>query len=164
MISDGTPYRGDGIYCNLAPPRHRYRLMPRLVAAFSLIVVASLSPATTHAQDRAKVVPGMPVLLDNECVRVQYHDVGVGETIPMHSHPSYIVYTLAPFRARIRLADGTVRVSDRKGGEAYWNAPITHSVENLGTAPVHNLIIEMKPGTACRRPDGTTGPPVKPRQ
>lgn len=105
--------------------------------------------ALAVAQDRATVVPGMKVLLDHECVRVQYHDVAVGETIPMHSHPNYVVYTLEAFRARIRLKDGTERISQRKAGEAYWNEPITHSVENLGTTPVHNLILEMKPGASC---------------
>lgn len=105
--------------------------------------------ALARAQDRATVVPGMKVLLENQCVRVQYHDAAVGETIPMHSHPNYVVYTLEAFRARIRLNDGTERISERKAGEAYWNEPITHSVENLGKTPIHNLILELKPGASC---------------
>lgn len=102
------------------------------------------------AQDRKLVVPGMKVLLDNDCARVQYHDVGVGETAPMHSHPAYIVYTLKPFKALITLPDGTQRISEHKAGEAYWNPPISHSVKNLGKSPIHNLIIEMKPGGTCQ--------------
>jgi quercetin dioxygenase-like cupin family protein len=74
-----------------------------------------------QAQDRRTIAPDMKVLLENECVRVQYHDVPVGQSIPMHSHPNYVVYTLKPFEARITLADGTQRVSKRKAGEAYWN-------------------------------------------
>jgi beta-alanine degradation protein BauB len=114
------------------------------------IVACSGFAALAVAQDRATVVRGMKVLLDHKCVRVQYHDVAVGETIPMHSHPNYVVYTLAAFKARIRLKDGTERISERKAGEAYWNEPITHSVENLGTTPVHNLILELKPGASCQ--------------
>jgi hypothetical protein len=114
-------------------------------AAFAIIAIAGLS----LAQDRRTVVPDMKVLLDNDCVRVQYHDVPVGKTIPMHSHPSYVVYTLKPFEARIALPDGTTRISKREAGVAYWNEPITHSVENLGTSDIHNLIIELKPGTSC---------------
>lgn len=91
----------------------------------------------------------MKVLLENNCVRVQYHDVAVGQTIPMHSHPTYVVYALKPFQARIRLKEGTQRISQRKAGEAYWNEPITHSVENLGSTPIHNLIVELKPGASC---------------
>src|SRR3982751_5566541 len=101
----------------------------KLLIACFLVVVVTLAAAAL-AQDRATVVPGMKVLLDNECVRVQYHDVGVGETVPMHSHPNYVVYTLKPFKARIRLNDGTQRISQRKAGEAYWNPAITHSVQN----------------------------------
>ena len=119
-------------------------------ALAATVLMASLLLAVgAIAQDRAKVIPGMKVLLENKCVRVQYHDVAVGQTAPMHSHPNYIVYTLRPFKARIRLADGTQRISQRKSGEAYWNPPITHSVENLGKTPIHNLIVELKPGVSC---------------
>jgi hypothetical protein len=120
----------------------------RYALAGGILALSGLA-ALAVAQDRSTVVPGMKVLLDHECVRVQYHDVAVGETIPMHSHPNYVVYTLEAFRARIRLPDGTQRISDRKAGEAYWNEPITHSVENLGTTPVHNLIVELKSGASC---------------
>jgi quercetin dioxygenase-like cupin family protein len=113
------------------------------------IMAVSVLTVRAIAQDRATVVPGMKVLLDNECVRVQYHDVAVGQTAPMHSHPNYVVYTLRPFKARIRLKDGTQRISQRKAGEAYWNPAITHSVENLGKTPIHNLIVELKPGASC---------------
>jgi hypothetical protein len=125
--------------------------MNRLWTHALIAVVAALCVLTIQAvaQDRATVVPGMKVLLENACVRVQYHDVAVGQTVPMHSHPNYVVYTLTAFKARIRLKDGTQRISQRKGGEAYWNEPISHSVENLGGAPIHNLIVELKPGAAC---------------
>ena len=113
------------------------------------MMAVSVLTVRAIAQDRATVVPGMKVLLDNECVRVQYHDVAVGQTAPMHSHPNYVVYTLRAFKARIRLKDGTQRISQRKAGEAYWNPPITHSVENLGRTPIHNLIVELKPGASC---------------
>ena len=114
-----------------------------------LLIIGSFLAGRGFAQDRATVVPGMKVLLENDCVRVQYHDVAVGETVPMHSHPNYVVYTLEPFKARIRLKDGTERISQRNAGEAYWNPPITHSVENLGDTPIHNLIIELKSGGSC---------------
>lgn len=115
-----------------------------------LVCLAGALPTASVAQDRALVVPGMKVLLNNDCARVQYHDVAVGQTAPMHSHPAYIVYTLRPFKALITLPDGTQRISQHKAGEAYWNAPITHSVKNLGKTPIHNLIVEMKPGGKCQ--------------
>ena len=120
----------------------------RTYLAASAIVVVSVV-TWSLAQDRRDIVPEMKVLLENECVRVQYHDVPVGQTIPMHSHPKYVVYTLKPFEARITLPDGSQRMSKRAAGEAYWNEPITHSVENLGKTDIHNLIIELKPGSSC---------------
>lgn len=115
------------------------------------ICIAAALPVISQAQDRAGVVPGMPVLLNNDCVRLQYHDVPVGQSIPMHSHPAYVVYVLKPFKAQITLPDGTQRISKRKAGEAYWNEPISHSVKNIGTGPIHNLIIEIKPGGKCQK-------------
>ena len=125
------------------------------VVGLAFVVAAAISlgaAAATWAtaQDRAAVVPGMKVLLDNDCVRVQYHDVAVGQKVPMHSHPNYVVYTLKPFKARITLPDGTQRISERKAGEAYWNEALSHSVENVGSTDIHNLIVEMKPGGKCQ--------------
>ena len=125
------------------------------VAGLAFIVAAAISVGATAAiwataQDRATVVPGMKLLLDNDCVRVQYHDVAVGQKVPMHSHPNYVVYTLKPFKARITLPDGTQRISERKAGEAYWNQALSHSVENIGSADIHNLIVELKPGGKCQ--------------
>lgn len=118
------------------------------IFAAGLTLSLGFAAGRAVAQDRASVVPSMKVLLDNACVRVQYHDVGVGETVPMHAHPNYVVYTLRAFRARVRLPDGTERISRRAAGEAYWNPALQHSIENLGSTPIHNLIIELKPGAA----------------
>ena len=118
--------------------------------AMSVLCLAAMAPAASIAQDRATVVPDMKVLLNNDCVRVQRHDVGVGGSIPMHSHPAYVVHTLSAFRALITLPDGKRRISDRKAGETYWNPPISHSVRNLGKTPIRNLIVEIKPGGKCQ--------------
>lgn len=123
--------------------------MPRLGLPMISIATA-LAAQPSNAQDRAFVVPDMRVLLNNDCVRVQRHDVEVGGTIPMHSHPAYVVYTLNDFKAEITLADGTQRISERKAGEVYWNPPISHSVKNLGITPIHNLIVEIKPDGRCQ--------------
>ena len=114
------------------------------------ISLAVTMPVVSNAQDRAAVVANMPVLLNNDCVRAQYHDVAVGHSIPMHSHPAYVVYVLKTFKARITLPNGKKRISERKAGEVYWNEPITHAVENIGTDDIHNLIIEIKPGGKCQ--------------
>lgn len=107
--------------------------------AAALIAFAGAMATWSIAQDRVAAVPETKVLLENDCVRVQYHDVAVAQTIPMHSHPKYVVYVFKAFKARITRADGTQRISERQAGEAYWNEPITHSVENIGSNDIHNV-------------------------
>src|SRR5438094_1196790 len=90
------------------------RKWKRILRLFIIAAAICLGAAPANwakAQDRATIVPGMKVLFENDCVRVQYHDVAVGEKVPMHSHPAYVVYTLKPFKARITLPDGTQRIS-----------------------------------------------------
>ena len=124
--------------------RYCYLLTIATVAVTAAIAIK------TNAQDRVAVIPETKVLFENACVRVQYHDVEVGKKTPMHSHPNYIVYTLKAFQARITLPDGTQRTSEHAVGEAYWNPALTHSVENLGSTDIHNLIVELKPGGTCQ--------------
>ena len=59
----------------------------------------------------------MKVLLENARVRVQFHDVAVGETVPMHAHPSYVAYVIKPYKARLKQADGTEKLVDRQPGD-----------------------------------------------
>jgi len=121
----------------------------KLITTGFVCIIGAFATASS-AQDRATAVPDMKVLLNNDCVRVQFHDVAVGATAPMHSHPAYVVYVLKPFKARILLPDGTQRISEHKEGEAYWNPPITHAVQNIGEGPIHNLIVEIKPAGTCQ--------------
>ena len=95
-------------------------------------------------QDRANVIPEMKVLLENEHVRVQFHDVKVGEKTPIHSHPAYVAYVFNSYKARFVLADGSTKVAERASGDVFFSGRVTHSVENIGTTPIHNLIVELK--------------------
>lgn len=115
---------------------------------FALAFMVMAVPST--AQDRAAAVPDMRVLLENECVRMQFHDVAVGQSTPMHSHPGYAVYVFNPYKARITLADGTRVISAHQPGEAFWKNASQHVVENIGDTPIHNLVFELKPGSGCR--------------
>ena len=99
---------------------------------------------SAHHQDRATVVTDMKVLLENERVRVQFHDVRVGEKTPLHSHPSYVAYVFNPYKAKFVLADGSVKIAERKAGDVFFSGPVTHTVENVGNTPIHNLIVELK--------------------
>ena len=107
-------------------------------------LLTPLAGVPGRTQDRASVVPEMKVLLENEHVRVQFHDVAVGEKTPLHAHPSYVAYVFSPYTARFVLADGSVKTAERKTGDVFYSGPVTHSVENTGSTPIHNLIVELK--------------------
>lgn len=106
-----------------------------------------LMTTPSRSQDRATAVPEMKVLLQNERVRVQFHDVAVGETTAMHAHPAYVAYVFNPFTAKAILADGTEVPLARKPGEVFYSGPVTHRIVNTGTTPIHNLIVELKDAT-----------------
>jgi quercetin dioxygenase-like cupin family protein len=113
---------------------------------FGFLGLALLLPGQTpsHSQDRALAVPDMKVLLQNERVRVQYHDVAVGETTPMHSHPAYVAYVFNAYTGKAILADGREVPLARKPGDVFYNGPVTHRIVNTGNTPIHNLIVELK--------------------
>ena len=116
----------------------------------SRLVVAG---ASSRSQDRAAVVPDMKVLLQNSRVRVQYHDVAVGETTPMHSHPSYVAYVFNDYTGKAILSNGKEIALSRKAGDVFYNEPVTHKIVNTGNTPIHNLIVELKdPVTPSSRP------------
>lgn len=114
-----------------------------------VVIVLLAAPLSLLAQDRAEVVPDMKILLENDCVRMQFHDVAVGEKTPMHAHPRYAVYVFNPYKARITLPDGSQRISEHEAGDAFWNEASQHVVENIGATPIHNLVLELKPDGSC---------------
>ena len=113
------------------------------VVSFSL-AFALLGVARSSSQDRAAVIPDMKILLQNDRVRVQFHDVEIGETTSMHSHPAYVAYVFNSYTAKAVLADGTEVPLARKAGDVFYNGPVKHRIVNTGTTPIHNLIVELK--------------------
>ena len=106
--------------------------------------------ALARGRGRATAVPDVKVLLESERVRVQFHDVKAREKTPLHSHPSYVAYGFSPYKARFVLADGAAGAAERRAGDLLFGGPVGHSVENIGNAPVHSLIVELKGGEAAR--------------
>lgn len=128
----------------------------RAVGAIGLGAMVLAAQASSLGQDRAAAVPGMKVLFQNDRVRVQYHDVAVGETTPMHSHPAYVAYVFGDYTAKAILPDGREIPLARRKGDVFFNDAVTHRIANTGTAPIHNLIVELKnpapPGAAAAAP------------
>ena len=112
-----------------------------LIIALALVFAAK----TAMAQDLAKVAPeDVKVLIDNDRVRVLevLHKPGAKE--PMHSHPDYVAVFLSATRLKVTMPDGKTTEKDRKAGEVLWSGPVTHAVENVGTADQHVIVIELK--------------------
>jgi len=115
----------------------------RLVSLFVFAFVFSAS-ARSHSQDRIVAIPDMQVLLQNEHVRVQFHDVAVGETTAIHSHPAYVAYVFNEYTGKQILPDGTEIPLARTPGDVFYSGPTTHRIVNTGKTPIHNLIVELK--------------------
>jgi hypothetical protein len=130
-------------------PEHTMKLSARSrttrwisITAFGACVL--LNSHLSQSQDRALVVPDMMVLLQNDRVRVQFHEVAVGEATPMHSHPAYVAYVFNSYTAKAVLPDGTEVPLTRKAGDVFFNEAQTHRIVNTGSTPIHNLIVELK--------------------
>jgi beta-alanine degradation protein BauB len=113
------------------------------IAAGALLVVAGyrVAPAQDPAQVNAKLVQ---VKLDNSRVRVLEAVLQPGDKEQPHSHPAYVTYVVAGGKIRNHLADGKTTEAELKTGEVLYRDPLTHWAENIGTTPVHVLLVELK--------------------
>ena len=101
--------------------------------------------ATALAQDPAKVAPNThKVLLDNDRVRVLEVRVPPGGKSLMHSHPDYVAYAMGDYKVKFTYPDGKTAEVTGKAGQASWRKAETHAAENVGTAELHVLNIELK--------------------
>jgi beta-alanine degradation protein BauB len=115
-----------------------------LGAAVTAIAFTKLSGAPPSL-DTVKLSPKYyRVLLENEQVRVLEYHLKPGEKEQMHSHPARIVYSFADGRFRSNLPNGQTTETQVKAGEAHWQEPITHSMENTGNTELHALAVELK--------------------
>ena len=95
------------------------------------------------------------LLLENDRIRVLDTRIGPGETVPVHTHrwPS-VLHVLAWGGFVRRDGDGEVIVDTRKSPpiapppRVIWSEPLPpHSIENVGTAEIRVVSIEIKDGT-----------------
>lgn len=120
------------------------------------VLIGCAVPEPAVSQDRMAAVASTEVIFENEYVRVQWHDVEVGEAVPMHSHPPAVIIAFADSRVRFTFPGGTSRMAQATEGQAYWNEATSHEVMNVGDTPVHNLMVELRSPVAR---DGKVGPP-----
>jgi len=113
------------------------------VAAGGLMMVAGSRPAP--AQDPAVVNAKMvSVKLENAHVRVLDSVLQPGDKEQMHSHPAAVIYVVSGGKMRNHLADGKTSEAEVKAGDVIYRDALTHWSENIGTTPVHVVLVELK--------------------
>jgi quercetin dioxygenase-like cupin family protein len=103
--------------------------------------------ASASAQDAAKVqAQSYRVVLENNKVRVLrfISKPGMGVCgVGIHSHPGHVTVMLTSAKVRV-IQGGKTTMTEVKAGDAFWEPPVTHEVENYGGSEVRSLIIEVK--------------------
>ncbi len=123
------------------------------VVAYLVLMLPALIFAS--GQDAAMVNPNVvKVEFENPKVRILGARYAPHERLEMHSHPA---------KAEVQITDGVVRIftpdskwldDPGKTGEFFWLEPTRHAVENVGSAPLELIEIEMKNVTAKSIPVG----------
>jgi quercetin dioxygenase-like cupin family protein len=126
------------------------------------VALAIASPA--RAQDPVKVDPKhYKVVAENERVRVLKASYEVAGKSVMHEHPDTFAVFLTDVKVRFGLEDGTSQEATRKAGDVMVDKAGKHNPENLGSAPMAVIVVEVKPGVkAPAAVAGAVPPPSGP--
>ena len=89
---------------------------------------------------------GDEVIFENDTIRVWKLELQPGEIQVWHQHDlPYLVVPLTDGDNVMRFADGRVKPTAEKPGEALWREPgMPHELENVGTARYANVLVEFK--------------------
>jgi len=124
------------------------RSSSRLLVACVLVAGGTV----LQAQDAVKVDPAhYKVLIDNASVRVLDISYAPGGKSVMHHHPDSIVVPLTASNVEMTLPDGKTQTEVLPKDGARYAAAGEHNPKNVGTAPMHALLVEFKaavPGKA----------------
>lgn len=111
------------------------------VGGLLVLAGARVAPAQDPAVVNAKTVQ---VKLENDRVRVLEAILQPGEKEQVHSHPAYVTYVIAGGTVRNHIADGKTAETVLKTGDVLYRDPVTHWAENIGTTPIHLILVELK--------------------
>jgi quercetin dioxygenase-like cupin family protein len=116
------------------------------------ITLFALAAPIAFAQDPVKVDSNhYKVMFENDQVRVLRIHYNPKEKSVMHEHPASVVVFLNTSKAKFTLPDGSaVMDGGGKAGGVRFAEAGKHLPENIGSAPVEAVLVELKgkPGTA----------------
>ncbi len=118
---------------------------------------APATPASAAAyvpKDFVSVAPTAKVLADDGRIRVIDFQPVAGTKLPMHAHPTMVVYLLQGGVTRFNLEDGRTIESTAQTGDVFINAPVTHSQEHI--TPSHAILIEIADASEFEAPAPAT--------
>ena len=121
------------------------RFRGRCVTAF-ILLLAFIGLAPLSQGESSAIPEHSKLLLENDRVRVMEVMTPPGASQDMHSHPAHVIYVMGPNKARLTTAEGKVMETESKAGDVRWNEPVSHQVENIGTTPIHLIVVELKEG------------------
>ncbi|MCG2611700.1 cupin domain-containing protein [Flavobacterium sp. SM15] len=84
-------------------------------------------------------------LADNKILHAVEVTLQPGEKTGLHTHPAHFFYALSDGKLLIHYQDGKDELMELKTGENGYSEPERpHMTENVGTAPVKFLLVELK--------------------
>ena len=114
-------------------------------AILAVAVVAALADSAKAQDVMAVAANHYKVLVDNTHVRVVENVLAPGDKDPVHTHAAGWYYVTVPGKMKVVHADGKSEIWDAKVGEAGWmEAEGPHTSENVGTAPMGFILVEVK--------------------
>lgn len=116
-------------------------LLLSLAACGALVLIGA---RTAPAQDPTTVNKTVHIRLDNPRVRVLEATLEPGQREKMHSHPAYVIYVIAGGTVRNHAPDGSTTEATLTAGDVLYREPLTHWAENIGTTPIHLMLVELK--------------------
>ena len=112
------------------------------------LTLSAYSTAQQHPNhaDPTEVSPeNYKVLLENEHVRIVEYVINPGEKDAWHTHPPKASYIVSGGKLRITPEGADSFVVQEDPGNATWMGALgRHFGENVGTTPVHIVLVEIK--------------------
>ena len=117
----------------------------RVLIILRVTIAVAIFVTRTYAQDPAVVnSKTIKVKFENDRVRVMEATLPPGVKEAVHSHPAYVIYVLEGGRYRNYASDGKTTEGELKSGEVIFREPLTHAAENIGSKPMHMILVELK--------------------
>lgn len=115
-------------------------------AITALALPLALAGSLAAAQDAVKVAPEhYKVLVDNAQIRVVQNTLKPGEKDGVHTHPAGWFYVTQGGKMKVVTAAGKTDLWSPKTGDSGWmEAEGAHTSENVGSAPMSFILVEVK--------------------